>query len=307
MLYSQATAATDETANNDEAAGSPAVVVEDLRFTYPGNDEDTLRGLDFTIAPGEVFGFLGPSGAGKSTAQKVLIGLLEGYDGRASVFGREVADWGGAYYQRIGVSSESPNQYLKLTGRENLELFAALYDGETRDPEELLSMVGLLDAADQRVEAYSKGMRMRLNFVRALIHDPDLLFLDEPTSGLDPTNARNVRDIVRDLQSNGTAVFLTTHDMAVADDLCDEVAFIVDGEIPVADAPAALKKRHGAPLVEVEFRRDGALETAQFDLETIGSDTEFNRLLAETQIERIHSSEATLEDVFIAVTGRELV
>jgi fluoroquinolone transport system ATP-binding protein len=307
MSDTQGTVATDQRTDDHGATESPAVVVENLQFTYPGNDEPTLRGLDFTIAPGEVFGFLGPSGAGKSTAQKVLIGLLEAYDGRASVFGREMSEWGGAYYQRVGVSSEAPNQYLKLTGRENLELFAALYDGETRDPEELLSMVGLLDAADQRVEAYSKGMRMRLNFVRALLHQPDLLFLDEPTSGLDPTNARNVRDIVRDLQADGTAVFLTTHDMTVADDLCDEVAFIVDGEIPVADAPAALKKRHGAPLVEVEFRRDGAVETAQFDLGTIGRDESFDRLLAETQVERIHSSEATLEDVFIAVTGRELV
>nr|WP_152420689.1 ABC transporter ATP-binding protein [Haloferax sulfurifontis] len=300
-------AVADTTDDDTGRGGPPAVVVEDLHFTYPGNDEPTLRGLDFTITEGEVFGFLGPSGAGKSTAQKVLIGLLEDYDGRASVFGREVSEWGGAYYQRVGVSSESPNQYLKLTGRENLELFAALYDGETREPEDLLSMVGLLDAADQRVEAYSKGMRMRLNFVRALVHDPDLLFLDEPTSGLDPTNARNVRDIVRDLQANGTAVFLTTHDMTVADDLCDEVAFIVDGEISVVDAPAALKKRHGAPLVEVEYRSDGVLETAQFDLETIGTDTAFDRLLAATRVERIHSSEATLEDVFIAVTGRELV
>ena len=308
MLNSRATTATDARADDDrETSEPPAVVVEDLRFTYPGNDAPTLRGLGFTIAPGEVFGFLGPSGAGKSTAQQVLIGLLKDYTGTANVFGREVSEWGSAYYQRIGVSSESPNQYLKLTGRENLELFAALYDGETRDPEELLSMVGLLDAADQRVEAYSKGMRMRLNFVRALLHEPDLLFLDEPTSGLDPTNARNVRDIVRDLQADGTAVFLTTHDMTVADDLCDEVAFIVDGEIPVADAPAELKKRHGTPSVEVEFRRDGALETAQFDLETIGHNESFGRLVAETRIERIHSSEATLEDVFIAVTGQELV
>jgi fluoroquinolone transport system ATP-binding protein len=290
-----------------EPVGTPTVVVENLRYTYPGNDEPTLRGLDFAIGDGEVFGFLGPSGAGKSTAQKVLVGLLEEYDGRASVFGREVSDWGGDYYQRVGVSSEAPNQYLKLTGRENLDLFASLYDGATRDPQELLAMVGLGDAADRRVEAYSKGMRMRLNFVRSILHDPDLLFLDEPTSGLDPANARIVRGIVRDLQATGTAVFLTTHDMTVADELCDRVAFIVDGEIPVLDAPATLKKRHGAPLVEVEYRRDGLLETEQFDLASIGDDAAFARLLAETRVERIHSSEATLEDVFIAVTGRELV
>nr|WP_193310401.1 ABC transporter ATP-binding protein [Halorubrum halophilum] len=296
-----------DTVDGANAAETPAVAVEDLRFTYPGNDAPTLMGLDFTIAPGEIFGFLGPSGAGKSTAQKVLIGLLEGYEGRARVFGHEVSEWGGDYYQHVGVSSESPNQYLKLTGRENLELFASLYDGETRDPDGLLAMVGLEDAADQRVDAYSKGMRMRLNFVRSLLHDPELVFLDEPTSGLDPTNARNVKDIVRKLQADGTAVFLTTHDMTVADELCDRVAFIVDGEIPVLDTPATLKKQHGAPLVRVEYRENGVIETAHFDLATIGQNVAFNELLAETQVERIHSSEATLEDVFIEVTGRELV
>lgn len=168
-------------------------------------------------------------------------------------------------------------------------------------------MVGLDAAADQRVDAYSKGMRMRLNFVRALVHDPDFVFLDEPTSGLDPTNARNIKNIIRQLQADGTSVFLTTHDMTVADELCDRVAFIVDGRIPVIDAPASLKKEHGAPLVRVEYRRNGAIETAQFDLDTIGDNPEFDALLDEVAVERIHSSEATLEDVFIAITGRELV
>ncbi|KAB1190391.1 ATP-binding cassette domain-containing protein [Haloferax sp. MBLA0076] len=300
-------ATTDVRPDDESLHDESAVVVEDLRFTYPGNDEPTLRGLNFSIGSGEVFGFLGPSGAGKSTAQKVLVGLLEKYEGHATVLGREVSEWGSEYYQRIGVSSESPNQYLKLTGRENLELFASLYDGETRDLGELLAMVGLEDAADQRVDAYSKGMRMRLNFVRSLIHDPDLVFLDEPTSGLDPTNARNVKDIVRGLQNDGVSVFLTTHDMTVADELCDRVAFIVDGTIPVLDAPTSLKKEHGAPLVSVEYRQNGALETAQFDLESLGANAQFERLLDEVRVERIHSSEATLEDVFIEVTGRELV
>ncbi|WP_410767401.1 ABC transporter ATP-binding protein [Haloferax sp. DFSO60] len=293
----------------DEPTGSAAAVldVEGLRYTYPGSDKPTLRGLDFAIHEGEVFGFLGPSGAGKSTTQKVLIGLLEEYEGRATTFGKEVSEWGKAYYQHVGVSFESPNQYLKLTGRENLQLFASLYDGETADADELLSMVGLDDAADMRVEAYSKGMRMRLNFVRALIHSPKLLFLDEPTTGLDPRNARIVKNIVRDLQQQGTSVFLTTHDMTVADELCDRVAFIVDGEIPVLDTPSNLKKEHGAPLVTVEYRQSGLLETAQFNLDSIGADESFQRLLTTSAVERIHSSEATLEDVFIEVTGRELV
>ncbi|WP_267643950.1 ABC transporter ATP-binding protein [Haloarchaeobius amylolyticus] len=300
-------ATTRSASDPADGGAAPAVTVENLRFTYPGNDEPTLRGLDFQIGTGEVFGFLGPSGAGKSTAQKVLIALLEDYQGTASVLGREVSGWGGDYYQRIGVSSEAPNQYLKLTGRENLELFSSLYDRETKDPDELLAMVGLDDAADQRVDAYSKGMRMRLNFIRGIIHNPDLLFLDEPTSGLDPTNARKIKDIVRDLQARGTTVFLTTHDMTVADELCDRVAFIVDGEIPVLDSPAALKKEHGAPLVRVEYRDDGLIESAQFELDGIGQNDAFEALLDEKPVERIHSSEATLEDVFIEVTGRELV
>ncbi|MFC5368123.1 ABC transporter ATP-binding protein [Salinirubrum litoreum] len=285
------------------------VIVENLRYSYPGADAPTLRGLDFRIGAGEVFGFLGPSGAGKSTTQKVVVGLLDGYDGRVEVFGREVADWGGDYYERIGISSESPNQYLKLTGRENLALFSGLYDGETRDPDALLALVGLDDAADQQVGDYSKGMRMRLNVVRALLHDPDLLFLDEPTSGLDPGNARRVKEIVRDHQSRGTSVFLTTHDMTVADDLCDRVAFVVDGEIPVLDAPSALKREYGEPTVTVEYRQDGLVETETFDLAGLGANAAFDRLLADdaVTVERLHSSEATLEDVFIAVTGRELV
>jgi fluoroquinolone transport system ATP-binding protein len=134
------------------------IQVRGLRYTYTGAEHPSLRGLDFGVEDGEVFGFLGPSGAGKTTTQKVLIGLLEDYEGEAKVFGREVNTWGRALYERIGVSAETPNLYRELTGRENLELFASLYDGSTRDPAELLDAVGLADAADRRVGAYSKGM-----------------------------------------------------------------------------------------------------------------------------------------------------
>lgn len=283
-----------------------AVRVGGLTYTYPGADEPALRGIDFTIGRGEVFGFLGPSGAGKSTTQKVLVGLLDGYEGRVTVLGTELSEWGGEYYERIGVSSEAPNHYLKLTGRENLALFGSLYAGETRDPTELLELVGLADAADQRVSGYSKGMRMRLNFVRALAHDPDVLFLDEPTTGLDPTNSRNIRGIVRDLRDRGTTIFLTTHDMVVADDLCDRVAFVIDGRLPVVDAPGTLKRAYGAPRVRVEHRKNGALETTDIDLADLPDDERFRSILSAGEIERIHSEDATLEDVFIAVTGSEL-
>ncbi|MCU4800554.1 ABC transporter ATP-binding protein [Halobacteria archaeon HArc-gm2] len=299
------TASADET--SDRSAPSDAVVaVGDLRYAYPGGDEPALGGVSFAIEPGEVFGFLGPSGAGKSTTQKVLTGLLDGYEGSVALFGREVADWGGDLYQRVGISAESPNHYLKLTGRENLALFASLYGGETADPVELLELVGLAEAADRRVGEYSKGMKMRLNFVRALVHDPDLLVLDEPTTGLDPSNARLIRDLIRERQADGTTVFLTTHDMTVADDLCDRVAFMVDGCLPVIDAPADLKRAHGKLRVRVEYSENGQAQTATFEMATLAEDDAFADVLAGGGLERVHSEEATLEDVFIEVTGREL-
>ena len=280
--------------------------VRDLRYRYPGADEDVLHGLDFEVADGEVFGFLGPSGAGKSTTQKVLTGLLDDYQGSVRVFDREVADWGADYYNRVGVSAESPNHYHKLTGRENLALFASLYDGPTREPDELLASVGLADAADKRVSDYSKGMRMRLNFVRALVHDPDLVFLDEPTTGIDPGNARSVKQTIRSLGEEGTTVFLTTHDMTVADQLCDRVAFITDGDLAVVDTPRDLKLDHGQRRVRIEYRRNGALESLELPLDDLATDDRAQSILASGDVETIHTAEATLEDVFIAITGEEL-
>ena len=155
--------------------------VRGLTFTYPKAREPAIRGMDFTVGRGEIFGFLGPSGAGKSTTQKVLIGLLRGHGGDVSVWGKGRKAWGPDYYERIGVSFELPNHYQKLTGLENLRFFASLYGGDTVDPMKLLDAVGLADDANTRVGKYSKGMQMRLTFARSLINDPELLFLDEPT------------------------------------------------------------------------------------------------------------------------------
>ncbi|EMA49179.1 MULTISPECIES: ABC transporter ATP-binding protein [Halococcus] len=280
--------------------------VRDLQYSYAGANEPALHGLDFDVEDGEVFGFLGPSGAGKTTTQKVLIGLLDDYAGEVRMFDRDVSEWGRELYERIGISAEAPNHYRKLTGRENLELFASLYGGAARSPIELLDRVGMAGAVDRRVGTYSRGMQMRLNFVRALIHEPELVFLDEPTAGIDPGNARAVKTVVEELRKEGTTVFLTTHDMAVADQLCDRVAFIVDGRLPVVDTPRALKLAHGEPTVAVEYRPDGALERRAFPLTSLDDDQAFHDLLRSGHVETIHTEEATLEDVFIAVTGEEL-
>ncbi|MFI6290409.1 ABC transporter ATP-binding protein [Nonomuraea sp. NPDC050790] len=282
------------------------VDVSELTFTYPKSAEPAVNGMGFTVEQGEVFGFLGPSGAGKSTTQKILTGLLAGHGGRATVWGKEPAAWGGDYYQRIGVSFELPNHYHKLTALENLRFFASLYHGPTEDPMTLLERVDLAEHAHVRVGAYSKGMQMRLVFVRALLHRPELLFLDEPTSGMDPVNARRVKDIIGEIRAEGRTVFLTTHDMATADQLCDRVAFVNDGRIAALDTPAEHKVSRSRRLVRVTYRAGTRLASKDFPLDGFADDPLFRSLAAENAIEALHSQEASLEDVFIDVTGRAL-
>jgi fluoroquinolone transport system ATP-binding protein len=281
--------------------------VRGLTFTYPKSREPAVRGMDFSVGRGDIFGFLGPSGAGKSTTQKLLIGLLHGHGGDATVWDKDPLAWGRDYYQRIGVSFELPNHYHKLTGLENLRFFASLYDVDTLDPMELLDAVGLAGDANTRIGKYSKGMQMRLTFARSLLNDPELLFLDEPTSGLDPVNARKVKNIILDLKARGRTVFLTTHDMSTADELCDRVAFVVDGGIAAMDTPAELKIARSQRLVRVEYRgANGRLDTAEFAMDGLAEDPAFHSVLRNHHVETIHSREASLEEVFVEITGRRL-
>jgi len=284
------------------------ITVENLRFTYPGGKQEAIRGIDFHIEKGEILGFLGPSGAGKSTTQKILIRLLQKYQGNVSVMGKELNAWGSDYYERVGVSFELPNHYLRLTGLENLNYFKSLYSKDTADPMALLERVGLADAADERVSAYSKGMKGRLTFARSLLNKPEILFLDEPASGLDPVNARLIKDIILEQREKGTTVFVTTHNMMVADELADRVAFIVDGEISLIDSPSELKKRFGKREVTVQYRNGtDAVQSAEFPMDGLGMNNEFISLLNQTRVETIHTQETTLENIFIEVTGKELV
>ena len=282
------------------------IEVDNLEFTYPHGAAPAVQALSFAVAPGEILGFLGPSGAGKSTTQKILIGLLRGYRGQVRVFDRDLAAWGAGYYERIGVSFEFPNHYLKLTALENLAYFRSLYARPTAAPQELLDLVGLAGDGAMPVGQYSKGMKNRLSVARALLHNPDLLFLDEPTAGLDPVNAGRIKELIRAQKEAGRTVFLTTHDMAVADGLCDRVAFLVDGQIATVDTPRELKLRYGRAAVRVEYGHNGHLAHHEFDLHGLADDADFLALLRGGTVQTLHTLEATLDDVFIRVTGRSL-
>lgn len=282
------------------------VEVDALTYNYAGARQPAVKSMSFTVQQGEIFGFLGPSGAGKSTTQKVLIGLLREFEGNVRVFGRDLRGWASDYYERIGVAFEVPNLYLKLSGLENLRYFAALYSVPTSDPEELLDLVGLSGDGNTPTGSYSKGMKVRLNLARALLHRPALLFLDEPTAGLDPVNATRVKEVIRRQSAAGGTVFLTTHDMALAQELCDRVAFIVDGEIKLIGSPRELTLRLGQPMVRVEFDDEGALGSRDFALEGLADEPDFIALLRSGYVRTLHTQEATLEEIFIQVTGRGL-
>ncbi|WP_235601293.1 ABC transporter ATP-binding protein [Tissierella sp. P1] len=207
------------------------IAVENVFAKYPGTSVNIIKDVSFEVGEGEIFGFLGPSGAGKSTLQKILTGVLPNYQGSVKVLGSEVNKHLSDFYEEIGVDFEFPNFYNKFTAMENLNYFSSLYKKQSLDPIPLLERMGLLSDANKKVGGYSKGMKMRLGFIRCLLHNPKLLFLDEPTSGLDPANARILKDIVLEQKQQGKTIILTTHNMHDAEELCDRVAFIVDGAI----------------------------------------------------------------------------
>jgi fluoroquinolone transport system ATP-binding protein len=192
-----------------------------------------------------------------------------------------------------------------LTAVENLKFFASLYKRKSRDPLELLTLVGLQNAAQKKVETFSKGMRMRLNFVRAIQHDPEILFLDEPTAGLDPVNARTIKRIIADLRGAGKTIVLTTHNMNDVDQLCDRVSFMVAGRFAALDAPEVLKAKFGRRTVRITHGRD-RVETDEFALDDLADNARFQAILRTGAVRTLHSQEASLDQVFSDVTGASL-
>ena len=283
----------------------PAISVKNLTFSY--GDNLAVDHVTFDVAPGEVIGFLGPNGAGKSTAVKLLTGQLTPSEGTAVLLGLDIVKQRKQVQQQIGISFENTNLYEQMNAVENLTLFAKLFRVKNFDAMSLLEKVGLAGREKDRVASYSKGMKQRLMLARAMVSNPQILFLDEPTEGLDPVSAQTIHALIQAATRQGTTVFLTTHDMVEADKLSDRVAFINKGKIVALDRPSRLKQQYGQRALKVEVELpDGETEIREVSLDNGQTAQAVFDLFQNERVVTVHSEEATLEDIFVDITGRGL-
>ncbi len=260
-----------------------------------------LDNLTFSVPRGQAFGFLGPSGAGKTTTIKLLTRQLTCDGGRVTLFGRPIERATAADYERIGILSDTSALYDRMSIADNLALYGRLRGASRRRVPHLLERLGLAGDGKTLIKNCSKGMRQRAALAAALIHEPELLFLDEPTSGLDPAARAEVHKMLAELRGRGATVFLTTHDMAEAETVCERVAILNDGSIAACDAPDALKLRYARNCVTVHTRTRGTVECAK---DAIGG-ARIAELAAAGELLSVHSDEPNLEEVFLELTGRE--
>jgi ABC-2 type transport system ATP-binding protein len=281
-----------------------AIVVENLSYHY--GKLLAVDNISFHVGKQEILGFLGPNGAGKSTTVKILTGQLRLQEGRVSLLGMDISKELEKVQARIGVCFEQPNLYEQMTALENLQLFARLFNIKNFDGYALLKKVGLDGREKDRVANYSKGMKQRLMVARAFVNQAEILFLDEPTSGLDPVSADSIRNLILQERERGATIFLTTHDMWEADKLCNRVAFLNQGKIAALDTPHTLKQQYGQRSLLVEISHDGQLEERIITLDKSETPDKVRELLSHEKVVTVHSQEATLEDIFLKVTGRRL-
>lgn len=282
-----------------------SIIVDNIEYNY--GDIQAVKGITFSVKEGEIFGFLGPNGAGKSTTIKMLTGQLDPKKGKITVLGLDITKKSGKVQAQIGICFERTNLYEQMSAIENLKLFADLYGVKKFDADELLVTVDLKGRGKDRVSSFSKGMKQRLMVARSLINKPKILFLDEPTEGLDPTSADNIRNVILKERERGATVFLTTHDMLEADKLSDRVAFIDDGEIIALDTPYNLKQKYGKRAIKAQITTGiGEIEEREILMDSENTASDIQMLFDKEKVVTIHSKEASLEDIFIQITGRGL-
>ena len=279
-------------------------VIEVRDLVKQFKNQTALNHLDFSVESGEIFGFLGPSGAGKTTTIKILTGQLLASSGETKLLGIATDALTQDIYQEVGIVTDNSGLYEHVSVYHNMKFFADLLKVDKKRIDFLLERVGLAQDKKKLARRLSKGMRQRLVLARALLHSPKVLFLDEPTSGLDPATAQAIHKLLKEVQAEGTTIFLTTHNMEEATKLCDRVALLNDGKIVSLDTP-----RNTC----LNFKRERKLEVGLKDKSqvVINQDpagiAQLNEWLSQDLVETIHSNEPTLEEVFIAKTGRELL
>lgn len=257
-----------------------------------------ISSLTFDVNKGEILGFLGPSGSGKTTTINILTGQLTPDQGQSSILGKSSTNLNEEDLANIGLITENSGYYEKLSLYDNLLFFAKLYDVPQGDLDDLMKRVGLYDRRKTLAEKLSTGMKQRMLLVRAIINKPQVLFLDEPTSGLDPSTSQSIHELIKELQAEGTTIFLTTHDMHEATILCDKIVLLNKGQIVEAGTPSDLiQKYNTAKRVKITY---------QSGEENYLSFSELGQVSQTDDILTIHSCEPTLEDVFIQLTGGKL-
>lgn len=267
------------------------------KITKRFGNKTALNQIQFNVDKGEIFGFLGPSGAGKTTLINILTGQLKADEGTTQLLGKDTKDLTPEDLARIGLVGDSSGYYEKLSLEKNLIVYAKIYGLPNSRVDEVLEQVGLLESKKTLAEKLSTGMRQRMFLARALLNRPELLFLDEPTSGLDPMTSKKIHRLLEELKAAGTTIFLTTHDMVEATELCDRISLLNQGDLVEIGTPRdIIQKYNKEKRVKVTFIDHSEQVMAFEDLK----DQDMR------QVELIHSMEPTLEDIFIQLTGEKL-
>jgi ABC-2 type transport system ATP-binding protein len=286
------------------SGAEPAVIAEGIARSF--GRIKALRGVSLRIPEGSIHGLLGPNGAGKTTLFRILTGQIAPDEGSARVAGLDPTRDAALLRSRIGVLFDTQNLYPRLSVRENLILFRAIYGVAMARVDMLLARFDLVSRAGSRVETLSHGMRQKVLLARALLHDPDILFLDEPTTGLDPNWAVAVHGLISEARDSGATVVLATHQMETAEALCDTVSIIDGGAIVASDTPRDLKLRYGKRTLRVDRAANGQRSVVEIPLDGPGAAERIASTFAAGHVFSAHTSEATLADVFREVTGRVL-
>ena len=278
-------------------------IIELKNIYHSYNEKEVLKGISLTVKKGEIIGLLGPSGAGKTTLVNILTGQLTQTAGIGRVLGDDTKHITDKTKTQIGIMMDSFGLYQRLTVYDNMQLFAGIYKVDKKKIDETLQKVGLYDARKTIVSNLSKGMKNRLNMARAILQDSSLLFLDEPTSGLDPATTDFIHEMLLEMKQEGITIFLTTHNMYEASKLCDNIALLNQGEIIEYGNPKDICRKHNIQdQFTIVLQNDETIVLPN----TPESGEKIGNLIKNKNIKFIHSSEPTLEDVFLKLTGRKL-